>query len=59
VQGLYHLYRALPVMVPDKYNQSLSLNKASHVHFSQAVPLIPYIDPDQCLFLQVRNVPFA
>jgi len=41
-----------PVMVPDKYNQSLSLNKASHVHFSQAVPLIPYIDPDQCLFLQ-------
>jgi heterodisulfide reductase subunit A len=41
-----------PVMVPDKYNQNLSLNKASHVHFSQAVPLIPYIDPDQCLFLQ-------
>ena len=41
-----------PVMVPDKYNQSLSLNKASHIHFSQAVPLIPYIDPDQCLFLQ-------
>jgi len=41
-----------PVMVPDKYNQSLSLNKASHIHFSQAVPLIPYIDPDECLFLQ-------
>ncbi|MGE5840272.1 MAG: FAD-dependent oxidoreductase, partial [Deltaproteobacteria bacterium] len=41
-----------PVMVPDKYNQSLSLNKASHIHFSQAVPLIPYIDPDSCLFLQ-------
>ncbi|MEW6666257.1 MAG: FAD-dependent oxidoreductase [Thermodesulfobacteriota bacterium] len=41
-----------PVMVPDKYNQNLSLNKASHIHFSQAVPLIPYIDPEQCLFLQ-------
>jgi heterodisulfide reductase subunit A len=41
-----------PVMVPDKYNQSLALNKATHIHFSQAVPLIPYIDPDSCLFLQ-------
>jgi len=41
-----------PVMVPDRYNQNLSLNKASHIHFSQAVPLIPYIDPEQCLFLQ-------
>ena len=41
-----------PVMVPDRYNQNLSLNKASHIHFSQAVPLIPYIDPNQCLFLQ-------
>jgi heterodisulfide reductase subunit A len=41
-----------PVMVPDQYNQNLSLNKASHIHFSQAVPLIPYIDPNRCLFLQ-------
>jgi len=41
-----------PVMVPDRYNQSLSLNKATHIHFSQAVPLIPYIHPEQCLFLQ-------
>ncbi|RJR34619.1 MAG: CoB--CoM heterodisulfide reductase iron-sulfur subunit A family protein [Desulfobacteraceae bacterium] len=41
-----------PVMVPDRYNQGLSHNKATHIHFSQAVPLIPYIDPEQCLFLQ-------
>ena len=41
-----------PVQVPDKYNQSLSLTKAVHIHFSQAVPLFTYIDPDTCLFLQ-------
>jgi heterodisulfide reductase subunit A len=41
-----------PVQVPDKYNQNLSLTKAVHIHFSQAVPLFTYIDPDTCLFLQ-------
>ena len=40
------------MQVPDKYNQSLSLTKAVHIHFSQAVPLFTYIDPDTCLFLQ-------
>jgi heterodisulfide reductase subunit A len=41
-----------PVQVPDPYNQKLSLTKAVHIHFSQAVPLITYIDPATCLFLQ-------
>jgi len=41
-----------PVKVPDPYNQNLSLNKAIHIYFSQAVPLISYIDPDTCLYLQ-------
>ncbi len=41
-----------PVQVPDPYNQNLSLTKAVHIHFSQAVPLITYIDPNTCLFLQ-------
>ena len=41
-----------PVKVPDPYNQNLSLNKAIHIYFSQAVPLITYIDPDTCLYLQ-------
>ena len=27
-----------PVKVPDSYNQNLSLNKAIHIYFSQAVP---------------------
>jgi heterodisulfide reductase subunit A len=41
-----------PVKVPDEYNQNLSLNKAIHIYFSQAVPLITYVDPDNCLYLQ-------
>jgi len=40
-----------PVKVPDPFNQELSDNKAIHIYFSQAVPLVPYID-DECLFLQ-------
>jgi len=49
---LYGLCRVLPVKVPDKYNQDLSLNKAIHIYFSQAVPLVTYIDPESCLYLQ-------
>jgi heterodisulfide reductase subunit A len=41
-----------PVKVPDPYNQDLSLNKAVHIYFSQAVPLVTYIDPESCLYLQ-------
>ncbi len=41
-----------PVKVPDEYNQNLSLNKAIHIYFSQAVPLITYVDPNTCLYLQ-------
>ncbi len=41
-----------PVKVPDKYNQNLSLSKCAHIYFHQAVPLVTYIDPDTCLFLQ-------
>ncbi|MFQ6104138.1 MAG: FAD-dependent oxidoreductase [Candidatus Glassbacteria bacterium] len=41
-----------PVMIPDEYNQNLSLNKCTHIHFSQSVPLVTYIDPNTCLYLQ-------
>jgi len=41
-----------PVEVPDKYNQGLSTSKCTHIYFSQAVPLVTYIDPQTCLFLQ-------
>jgi len=40
-----------PVPVPDPFNQELSDNKAIHIYFSQAVPLVPYVD-DECLFLK-------
>jgi heterodisulfide reductase subunit A len=43
-----------PVMVPDPYNQDLSSNKAVHIYFSQAVPLITYID-ENCLYLQEKK----
>ena len=41
-----------PVEVPDPYNENMSLTKAVHIHFSQAVPLISYIDPETCLYHQ-------
>jgi heterodisulfide reductase subunit A len=40
-----------PIHVPDAFNQELSDNKAIHIYFSQAVPLVPYID-DRCRFLE-------
>jgi heterodisulfide reductase subunit A len=43
-----------PAMVPDPYNQDLSSNKAVHIYFSQAVPLITYID-EECLYLKEKK----
>ncbi len=43
-----------PVMVPDAYNQDLSPNKAIHIYFSQAVPLVTYID-ESCLNLKDKK----
>jgi heterodisulfide reductase subunit A len=40
-----------PIKVPDAFNQELSDNKAVHIYFSQAVPLVPYID-DRCHYLE-------
>jgi heterodisulfide reductase subunit A2 len=40
-----------PIAIPDPFNQELSDNKAIHIYFSQAVPLVPYID-GQCRFLE-------
>jgi heterodisulfide reductase subunit A2 len=44
-----------PVIVPDPFNQDLSANKAIHIYFSQAVPLITYIDPKSCLYLKEKK----
>jgi|TARA_B100000315_G_scaffold202119_1_gene194701 heterodisulfide reductase subunit A len=48
--GCTTCFEYCPAEVPDPYNQNMSLTKAVHIHFSQAVPLISYIDPDTCLF---------
>jgi heterodisulfide reductase subunit A len=40
-----------PVEYPDVFNQEISMNKAVHVYFSQAIPLVAYID-ESCLFLK-------
>jgi len=44
-----------PVNVPDPFNQQISSNKAVHIYFSQAYPLISYIDPEACLYIQERK----
>jgi heterodisulfide reductase subunit A2 len=44
-----------PVRIPDKHNQGLSSTKAIHIYFSQAVPLVSYIDPEKCHYLQDRE----
>ena len=43
-----------PAKIPDPFNQNLSLNKAVHIYFSQAVPLVTYID-ESCLFLKDKT----
>ena len=43
-----------PAKIPDPFNQNLSLNKAVHIYFSQAVPLVTYID-ETCLFLKDKT----
>ncbi len=43
-----------PVQYPDPFNQEISQNKAVHVYFSQAIPLVAYID-ESCLYLKEKK----
>jgi len=43
-----------PVSYPDVFNQEISKNKAIHIYFSQAIPLITYID-QSCLYLKEKK----
>jgi heterodisulfide reductase subunit A len=43
-----------PVNYPDPFNQDLSQNKAVHIYFSQAIPLVTYID-ESCLYLKEKK----
>jgi heterodisulfide reductase subunit A len=40
-----------PAKYPDKFNQGISNNKAIHIYFAQAIPLVTYID-ESCLYLK-------
>ena len=41
-------------MYPDRFNQEISKNKAIHIHFAQAIPLVTYID-ESCLYLKEKK----
>jgi len=43
-----------PVEYPDQFNQEISENKAVHIYFAQAIPLIAYID-ESCLYLKEKK----
>jgi heterodisulfide reductase subunit A len=43
-----------PVKYPDQFNQEISKNKAVHIYFAQAVPLVTYID-ESCLYLKEKK----
>ena len=43
-----------PVEYPDQFNQGISDNKAVHIYFAQAIPLIAYID-ESCLYLKEKK----
>ncbi len=43
-----------PVEYPDRFNQDISNNKAVHIYFAQAIPLIAYID-ESCVYLKEKK----
>jgi heterodisulfide reductase subunit A len=43
-----------PVAYPDQFNQEISKNKAVHIYFDQAIPLVVYID-ENCLYLKEKK----
>ena len=43
-----------PVHYPDQFNQEISQNKAVHIYYAQAIPLVAYID-ESCLYLKEKK----
>ncbi len=43
-----------PIQYPDQFNQEISKNKAIHIYYSQAIPLVAYID-DSCRYLKDKT----
>lgn len=42
------------MVVPDPFNQDISGNKAVHIYYDQAVPLVTYID-ESCIYLKEKK----
>ncbi len=40
-----------PVRIPDEYNKGLSKTKCIHIPFPQAVPAVPIISKEHCIYL--------
>jgi len=43
-----------PIQYPDPFNREISDNKAIHIYFAQAVPLVTYID-ESCIYLKEKK----
>jgi heterodisulfide reductase subunit A len=43
-----------PVQYPDPFNQEISDNKAVHIYYAQAIPLVAYID-ESCIYLKEKK----
>ncbi len=43
-----------PIKYPDQFNQDISQNKAIHIYFAQAIPLVSYID-ESCIYLKEKK----
>ncbi|MDA8234202.1 MAG: FAD-dependent oxidoreductase [Clostridia bacterium] len=43
-----------PVKYPDQFNQEISENKAIHIYFDQAIPLVAYVD-ESCRYLKEKT----
>ncbi len=43
--------RYCPMLIPDQYNEGMSGIRNLHIHFPQAIPAVPYLDPTKCLFM--------
>ncbi len=41
-----------PVRIPDEYNKGLSKTKCIHILFPQAVPAVPIISKEHCIYFQ-------
>lgn len=44
-----------PIVIPDAYNEGLSVTRSPHMDYPQAVPASFYIDPKECLFVNYKT----